>query len=332
MLATTLAAKLVGERLHATLDVATLPTTAVLAIGLLVSKVVVDLNLGQIDLLLGLLLVLSAILLPQRPAQAGAALAIVAAFKLIGLLFLPWLLIRRAWRAAAALAMTYTTLWLVMTPWLGWRVGSEYFVLLAGNGSTGMLQASTSDRSVETTSLSAAAGLRRLLTTWEVNNGIATSLLLPGVVGLLLWYMYRRHKKSLFARRFSEDKALDLVEFAAIPAAAIALHSYSHNRHWCLAILLFVIMANLLIVPGPRKSRAMLLAVGSVVVLHQIRLQDVLGLELAWDRMGGTGWTMLLAMLTVLWVVLRDDPTMRSQMIDPTSSPTDEAASLAKAD
>jgi hypothetical protein len=331
LLAVTLGARLVGERLKSRLDSATLPTAAALTIGLLVSKIVVDLNLGQIDILLGLLLVLSAILLPHRSMQAGAVLAVVASFKIIGLLFLPWLLVRRAWRAAAALVVTYLLLWMVMIPWLGWKVASEYFVLMTSSDENASPLGLASKSSLET-SLSATAGLQRMFATWDMNPGMAIPLAFASTVGLFAWYLYRRNDKPLFNRRINEDRSLDLTEFACIPAASIVFHTYSHNRHWCFAILLFLILANLLIVPGPRRSRALLLAVTSLVMLQQMRVQDAVGLGEVWDRFGGTGWVMLVVLLSVLWAVLRDDPSMRPQVPDHSTSSMNEAACLATRD
>ena len=332
LLAVTLGARLVGERLQTRIDSATLPTAAALTIGLLLSKILVDLNLGQIDLLLGLLLVLSAILLPHRSMQAGAVLAVVASFKIIGLLFLPWLLLRRAWRAAAALVVTYVFLWMVMIPWLGWGVASEYFAVMVSSDNNATPPRFASETSIEPTSLSATAGLQRMFAAWDMNPGIAIPLVFVSAVGLFAWYLYRRNNRPLFDRRINEDRSLDLTEFACIPAASIVFHTYSHNRHWCFAILLFLILANLLIVPGPRRSRALLLAVTSLVMLQQMRVQDAVGLGEVWDRFGGTGWVMLVVLLSVLWAVLRDDPSMRPQVPDHSTSSMNEAACLATRD
>jgi hypothetical protein len=332
LLAVTLGARLVGKWLQTRIDSATLPTAAALTIGLLLSKILVDLNLGQIDLLLGLLLVLSAILLPHRSMQAGVVLAVVASFKIIGLLFLPWLLLRRAWRAAAALVVTYVFLWMIMTPWLGWRVASEYFSLMVGNDAKAMPMGFAIDSSVETKSFSATAGLQRMFATWDMNPGIAIPLVFVSAVGLFVWYLYRRNNRPLFDRRINEDRSLDLTEFACLPAASIVFHTYSHNRHWCFAILLFLILANLLIVPGPRRSRALLLVITSLAMLQQIRVPDAVGLGEAWDRFGGTGWVMLAVLLSVLWAVLRDDPSMRPQAPDHSSSSMEDAACLAARD
>ena len=160
-------------------------------------------------------------------------------------------------------------------------------------------------------------------------SGIAIPLVFISAVGLFAWYLYRRNNKPLFDRRINEDRALDLTEFACIPAASIVFHTYSHNRHWCFAILLFLILANLLIVPGPRRSRALLLVITSLAMLQQMRVPDAVGLGEAWARFGGTGWVMLAVLLSVLWAVLRDDPSMRPQAPDHSSSSMEDAACLA---
>jgi hypothetical protein len=320
LLTVVIGGQLIGTQLRTMIDAATLPTAAVLTIALLVAKIVADLNLGQIDILLGLLLVLAIKWLPNRPLQAGAVLALVAAFKMVGLIFLPWLLLRRAWRAAAALVVTYVVLWLAMVPWLGWRVASEFFVLLVQGPDPALQHTVASEGGFAATSLSAAAGLRRLLESMDVDLGTAVPLMMLGGMGLFAMYVYRRYGKPLFNRRINADRSLDLVEFACIPAAAIVLHSYSHNRHWCFAILLFLILAQLLIVPGPRRSRAVLLGVALALMLQQLHVADALGFGEAWARFGGTGWLMLLVLLSVLWAVLRDTPTNRLQMPDHASA------------
>jgi|MDTC01.1.fsa_nt_gb hypothetical protein len=290
-------------RLDARVDAATMPVVAILGVAIVAANIVADLNLGQMDLLTTFLLILAFHWLRTRPIACGLCLAIASTMKFFGILFLPWLLLRRAWKQAATLIVGSIALWAVMIPFLGLEVSSAGLRLAFAE--EGRLQMAPTSGTPTGISISAGAGLQRatdlLLDASLIPWAVPTLLGLVGLFGITLYRVYRQ---PLFLRSLGTHKALDLVEFGAIPTLAIAIATGSHSRHGCMALLSACILAAILVTPGKRATRIMALLAMTVIVMSEARLPDALGISDAWHWIGGFGWVMLVLGITTVWCVL----------------------------
>jgi len=316
-LAAPLAAGRTAEAIGARGDAAAVPVIASLGVAFIAASVVVDLNLGQMDLLATLLLVLALHWFRIRPVACGLCLAAASTMKFVGLLYLPWLLLRRAWWQAGALVVGFIGMWAVMIPFLGIEVSSAG--LQRALGVSGRLDFARESSISTGESISAAAGLQRIV---EPISPSLVSWAVPGllvVVGLIGIGLYRAYRLPLVLRRVGASRALDMVEFACIPALAVAVASTSHARHGCMALMATCVLAALLVSPGRAALRVCMTIVAAGLVMAEARVPDALGLGQAWQHMGGFGWTMLMLVFAVVWGVLArlrscDQQAMRSSI------------------
>jgi len=164
----------------------------------------------QVNFYLVLLVVLAFLLFRRRrEAWGGLALAAAASAKALPIVFLPYLLYKRAWRAAA-----WTAGFLVVL-----NVVLPYAVF--GPGRTGdhwrawrtIAAAETADPTPHHMNQSLLAGLKRLLTTeggardpmqyavaaWPTERAVQTFYVLAGLGALGLAFAFRRHPPALDA-------------------------------------------------------------------------------------------------------------------------------------
>lgn len=300
--ATVVSARMAVNRVTGPTDEALVPVAALIGVGLVAASVIADLNLGQLDLLIVLLLAAAIRWLYRRPVACGLCLAMAASVKFVGLLFVPWLLLRRAWTQAIAAVLGFVALWGGGVVWLGFeRASAGISLAFVGQGRLNLNRGEAVGMGEST---SAAAGLHRIVERFDPSLMHWATVGLILVVGLFGLMLYRRAGESLLVRRLGERCALDHLEAVCIPALAISLLPVGHVRHGCMAIMATCVLAALLVTPGRRSGHLILLGVLALMVASQAHLADALGLDHAWDDLGGFGWTMLIMVLATTWTTL----------------------------
>lgn len=271
-----------------------------------------ELVLGQSDTWILMSVVLALVWLERWPVAAGAVLGFAANIKYQTLVFLPFLLVRRRFRAAGGLAAAAVLFALLPAVARGWdrnlddlRIATGGLAASAGAGEAGI---HVNDvrwyLSVSLTSTLARAfvppeaGAPRLL----LLVAAAAGLILLGVV-----LVYRR-----FGVRFRTGGP-PFVEGLGVIVALLLFSTATTKRHLFLALP--VVAASVLLLLRARVPRRPLLAGVVVFGLAMVlppNLETGEGAARVWKEIGGPSWGLLVLFFTFLWTALghlrREEP------------------------
>jgi len=275
------------------------------------------------DLLLILATVGALVLLERRPALAGGLLGAAAAIKYLPLLFLPYLIVRGRWRAAAGLAVGLGAALLLPAAYLGWdRNLAALGVAVRGLGGmsgvvdqAGAAVASGAARiepvvagySMSVTSAAArvaeGAGLGR---PW----GLAIAGVVAAACTGLAWSLYHARGERFWRRRPPDavDGALTAVEWSGVVVAGLLFSPQTSHRHLNMLLPVVALACALALLGSPRRRGAILLVAGQVVLLvGATAVPGLPGLRRAtelWSAYGGKAACVAGMYATVLWVGL----------------------------
>lgn len=311
-------ARVLRERLSLPHRALLVPGAAALAMLLNADKLHVEFVFGQSNLWLMTAWVLGLVWLDRRPVAAGVVLGLAANIKYLSLGLVPYMLLRRRWRAAAATVASTVAWGLLPAAYLGWD-GNLACWAKALRGLVGMV-----DR---TTALAAGmpaarvidikGGLSMSITSWAVR---ATSSGAPNVASVFVLgtvlvivvacvvFIYRRAGVSLIGRAGEHGPGVVALEWVGVLAAILAFGPQTNSRH--LSMLSLVLVAGLVLglSRGVRVARWPVW-VGLAVLTAGLTLPPGYhGLReaLAWWRwVGGVSWCLVFMELTVVWVGLR---------------------------
>lgn len=280
---------------------------------------------GQTDLYVALSWILALRWLERRPALAGLALAVGANIKFVTIVALPYLLVRARWRTAAAFAGGFVAVALLPALVLGWDANLTGLARSAG-GVAGLVgqTAGAADPGERLElgvhplswihSISIPSGLARSL--GDASGTRAAVLALTAgigalTVGVCAW-LYRRNGRRLFkaaqAPEATAPGSVVLLEWCGVLAALLALGPQTMKRHLALLVLANTVCAALLVpvdAGRPVQRRVQVLALGALLLLqaglHLPPRADALrALEELVNRLGFTGWTVLVSFLLLL--------------------------------
>lgn len=294
---------------------------ALLSIALSFEQIRWELELGQTDSILLFAFVFSMVFSRSRPIPAAIVLGFAANVKYLTLIAVPYLLIRRRYKAALALVIS-TTLW-ALAPALiiGWSRNLDYLArALKGVAATAGLTTRDASAAAPNSilwhrSVSITSAAARLADSLGI--GIAAGLAIAGVIALgtllLAWRIYSRCGWSLLRGRRTAPAPLHAVaadadrlacfEWAGLIVAVLAFGPQTTTRHLYLMLLPNVLAAILLITPRPGVDRRWILA-GVVALQLGTRLPPgSAGVDRAveaWRAVGGASWCVLAMYLTLL--------------------------------
>jgi hypothetical protein len=315
------AARELAERFDVAADAPTLCTIVLAGVLLTADKLRGELQMWQTNLLVLSLFVLALRWLDRRPTLAGAALGMAFNIKYLPVVVLPYLLLRRRWRAAGAFLAAIPVFAFLPAVRTGWQanlrqLGIAYAGLFRLFGFAVDSDAANIQDLRDILSMSLPSGFARILGP-DVPN-VASFALAGGValaVAALLTRLYQRHGVALWYRpdglapEQPLARALTALEWAGLITAVLAFSPQTNTRH--LSLLLFVNLTAALLLLHPRSpaSRWPLLVGVGVLLLGLIlppgtpAFQEAL---LAWRTVSGMAWCALVMLGTLLAVGLRD--------------------------
>jgi hypothetical protein len=292
---------------------------ASLALLLTVDKMRSSINQAQTDSLVLLGFVLGLRWLERRPAMAGVAIGFAANIKYLSLIALPYLIVRRRWKAAGW-TIAGTVAWaLLPAVSMGWSANLAA-LRKAGSGLLGALGVPGQDAD--------AANVQGI--DWHLSVSIASAvsrafgpeapLELKGavlaVIGLavlgLAWGIYAARGQPLLLRPVPEpDEAASArivaLEWAGLLVASLAFGPQTTGRHLVILVPVHAMGAAILLGRhhGSRKLPLLI-----AVIAFQLAMvlppggPRFLAATDAWRAVGGASWCLLAVFLAMLWAAL----------------------------
>ena len=303
---------------------------ALVALVLMADKVRTQLRLGQSDAFITFWIVLAYIWKDRRPILCGFALGMATNVKLQGLIFLPYLLARRRWAAAASTAVSSVAIALSGALIWGWERNSTYLATSLGwvGGLLGVHERTeTNDLNplewFRSISIPSIAERFRLAMDWPMQ----TTMLMSAAAALTLlaigWWMYTARGTKLMwrgapdERRDPAGRLVSLMEWAGMIVAAMAFSPQNTARHYLPVILVVAVSAGLAL--DRRTGRCGQLAIGVSMVAFVLAMvlppggEAFAGALQAWRAVGGQLWALLVMFFVTLWFGLGRAADMRAE-------------------
>jgi hypothetical protein len=320
-----LAARELAERFGVRADATTVAAVVLAGVLLTGDKLRGELQMWQTNLLLLLLFVLALRWLDRRPVRAGVALGLAFNIKYLPLVMLPYLLLRRRWRAAAAFVAAVPVFALLPALLTGWDSNlrhlsvaySGIFRLLGGTVAPSAAANIADLRDLMSISLtSAVARIAGPGASAAVTFGVVAAIALAAL--LAANWAYRRRGLPFWYRPDGAAPDLPLVraltglEWAGLITAAVVFSPQTNSRH--LSLLLFVNLAAALLLLYPRGGASRWpLALGTMALLLGLTLPPGAAgfseVRVFWVTISGMAWCAVLMFGTLVWVGL---PAARS--------------------
>ncbi|HVS36777.1 MAG TPA: glycosyltransferase family 87 protein [Gemmataceae bacterium] len=318
-----------------------------LAASLLVGdKLKGELQMWQTNLLMLFLFTAALALLDRRPILAGMVLGVAFNIKYLPIVFLPYLLLRRRWTAAAAFAASIVGFALLPAVLTGWGANlhnqtiaySGLFRLMGvpvGTARAANIHGIAADFSV-----SIPSGVARSV---GAGDSAGLALAAAGVVALaaaaVAGWMYRRNDVPFLYRPDSlytcpgPINAIAGLEWAVLVAAALVFSPQTNTRHLSLLLIVQTPAVLLLSSPAPGVSRRPLLFGTAVLVfglLFPPGTQDfiqVIGIWFAgplevWRSVGGPCWCALAMLGALIWTGLPYARSLNAALVAPGADAT----------
>ena len=273
-----------------------------------------EFQMWQTNVPMMLLLLLALRWLDLRPRLAGLALGMAVGVKYLPVVYLPYLLLRRRFRAAAWMVLGTLTFAVLPALVSGWSSNVENLEVafwgllrLLGFGALGphvaRVDAMTAEYSVSITS-----GLARLLgPAGPPAQALAIACAIAALVLAAVALVYRAAGVPLLRwpsarlQRLAPWRAVVAIEWPALMAFALAFGLQTNPRHTSLLLMVATPLAASLCRPLRGGRRWPAVTATSVLVFGLVFPPGLPGLEpaLAWWRsVGGTGWCIALLPLS----------------------------------
>jgi hypothetical protein len=286
-----------------------------------------ELQMWQTNLLMLAATLLALRWLDSRPKWAGLMLGLAVNIKYLPLIYLPYLLLRRRYTAAAWFVLGIAVFALLPAVWTGWTANGQHWATAASGiaqlfgikvqASAAVVRAANIDALTVGHSMSITSGMARIVAAdawpglkWLLSAGIAF------IVLSALALVYRRFGLPLLvwpraaAQSAAPYRTIVALEWAALMALALAFSPQTNPRHLVLLVLVFALLAVLLCAPAEGIKRAGLGASRGFALTALVVMMAGLSLppgtpefatQLAWWRkVGGPGLS-LVVMLPLLF-------------------------------
>lgn len=299
----------------------TLWTTAAFGLLLAFEPVRQEIEEGQTDTIVGLCLVLAVAALTRKPWLAGVCIGLGANIKYQALAVVPYLLVRKQWKAAGSAIASTAVFALLPAVVVGWERNLQYLGVAFG-GVAKLLGVQPTGEVVKThdirweKSISITSGIAKTL-----GAGVSDTVVLgiAGVVAFAVlgvaWWMYRSVGAGLICGQHGEKRTgvaaegLRLVEWSGLLVAVLAFSPQTLIRHMYILLPVMVWAAAMVLVPRRGVPRTVLVG-GLVLLIAGMLLPpgNVKSFEPTlngWRSIGGTGWCAVVMYLALLWTGLR---------------------------
>ena len=295
---------------------------AAIGAAILADKVRAEYRMQQSNAILLLCWTLALIWLDRRPGLAGIALGFAVTIKYVALIALPYLLIRRRFKAAASLVLSTIAFNLAPAIILGWNenlAGLSRALGGIGNMLSGAGQQAGEAKimGMENFGISVPSVVVRALDLPGLN---ITALLIIAVIAAAVfaaaWIIYARAGQSMFQHAAADGTSplaqanptrhrMLALEWSGLIVAALAFSPQTNSPHLVQLVLVALALAAALLALAPTHPFHFKLAIASaLVLLASLTLppsgestRTLVGLS---RRIGWPAWTMLVSYLLLL--------------------------------
>jgi hypothetical protein len=304
------------------------------------TKIRSDFTLGQYDCLI--LVGLAGVLWwrDRRPALAGIAAGAAANIKYLALIFVPYFLIKRNYRAAIASIVSFLLFFTLPALEVGLRPIKTYAinaiaVLNKVAGVPELISLTATDRSHKPVvnsvtwdhSVSLTSSILRVTRSHGVSDFIGASLIvvLFGAIAMAIVLIGRRNGVKLFqpatAKTASSEPGVGTIEWAALIVLALVFGPQTTARHMLFLIPVYTVAMAILLAQKRRGPQIMLIVsmVATAVALSlPFRESGFHPSLIALKSIGTASWCAVVLILSIVWI--------GSRTISRAASPTDEVA------
>jgi len=281
---------------------------AAIATLLIADKIHASFILGQTDCLM--LLGFACILrwMQRKPLLAGAIVGATASIKYLSLIFVPYFLIKKNFRAALWSVVAFVFFMTLPVVQIGFaRAGRYTAIEFRGLGRMmGIIEAPKTakilrvgmDRSVSITS-----SMFRLTRSYGLPDLLAALLLLCVFIAVIaaIVFMCRRNGVPIFRPARSDRLATNAVtslEGAVLVFLALAFSPQTTARHMALLLLINTVATAVFLVQDAKASRALLI----IAAVLQVAGLSVSSRAIApWRAVAGASWCALGLILAIVW-------------------------------
>jgi len=283
-------------------------------------KIHANFTLGQTDalMLLGFACVLR--WMQSRPLLTGLIIGATANVKYLTLIFVPYFLLKRNYRAALSSCAAFAIFMLLPTVQIGLTQSAQFItgalsglVKMMGFASSSQAGANVFDVEWQR-SISITSAMFRFARAHAMPD--TTAVVLTGLVfvafSAAVWLIARKFRVPMFTRDSLDDapsRAITSLEWSVLIFVAVAFSPQATARHMTLLVLASVVALSIL----RRKDGAA--ATGALVLSMTLTLVGLsfpwraLGLRHAsdtWRNIGGVTWCAALMILALVWRGLSD--------------------------
>jgi hypothetical protein len=300
--------------------------TIVFLLGMLIDidKLRTEMNMQQSNLLVLLCFVLALRWLDRRPLLSGLALGFGANIKYLTLVALPYLLLRKRFKAAAA-TVAGTVFWALLPAIaVGWNRNIDFLNKaiggLANLASEHSAAAGTAKVYGPTFGMSITAFAARYFGDGrQTGTSIAVLCTVALLYSLAAWGIYRSAKIPLLLGRGGQLEAQDItpgvvaLEWAGLIVIALAFSPQTNSPHLSMLLLPCFVAVGILLMPRRQISGLPLIMGLLIMVAGLVLPPGGMGFNKAmilWHNLRGPMWCVLIMYLTLLWVGLR---TLKAQ-------------------
>ncbi len=306
---------------------------AVFGIGLIATVVLADKFKNELQMLQTNAPMLLAFVLAirwnhRRPIASGAALGFILNIKYLSLIFVPYLIWRRQWRALGSMAMFGIGLALLPALLTGWNANLGH-LRTAFHGVVDLVDAAPATAGAATVDEPGRADIQTVTASFSVSITSAAARVLAGRPAVVVYgavaaifggifaavaWLYRRNRLAMGSgRATSTDEPPASLEWAALLAVALLISPQTNMRHFLLALPLVTAGAGLLLIPGIRRAplaTALALIFVGLIFPPSIGGKWMAPAKAYWFYYGLPSWCLLAAMLIILSAGLRRIATM----------------------
>jgi hypothetical protein len=291
-----------------------------------------EMTMLETNALILLMFVLALWWLDRRPTLAGLALAVVMNIKYLSIVALPYLLLRRRWRAAGSMVVGTVAFALLPATLLGWHENLRGLRIALGGISTwfGIAPPMLSDgRAIVVQPVAAKLSLSVMSffarTSGPAHLRLAMELTaLTAIAALaIVWATYRKHGLPLWtwpaADRQGDHpyRGLVAIEWAGLIAVSLAFSPDTNPRHLVLAVLVNCLAMSVLFAPKHLKWRWPAIA-GAALILFGLVMPVRNWGPVFYYPYSVPGWTVLIGYLLILTSAVA---VVREPTANPSTSP-----------
>ncbi|MEY2492490.1 MAG: alpha,2-mannosyltransferase [Verrucomicrobiota bacterium] len=290
---------------------------AAVAILLSADKIHADFRLGQTDclMILGFACVLR--WMDRKPWMAGLAVGATANMKYLTLIFVPYFLLKRNFRAATASIVSFTLLMVIPALEVGVREATRFAASAFGAlikmadlgphlGGHGMkIPRASWERSVSVTS-----AILRFTRSHQYPDWLAFLFILAalGIVAAAIIFVSRYHGVRLFAADVypasPAREAATSLEWAALIVLALTFSPQTTARHMVLLLLVYVVTLGVLLAQKGRRGRVVLTIAMIITSLGLSFPPRKMGIDealWAWRGVAGASLCAIFLLLVILY-------------------------------